>query len=241
MRQPVIIIVSVLCALLVLLQFNSYADKPESLSELVQRLSSPVPKIAGDAAFKLLKIAPHINPSVVRLACETAARVKEQNTHEWMTKVILKSSIDPTTRSLCALGAGLLTIIKNENGKPKAQIPSELVNALIDSLRKDDPYQVRIASARALGYTYSRKAICPLFDIVQDTSEDPIVQTVAADSLTKIMNFIVNLRGESIKKECSPGPDIPESGSFVTQEMLIKANLYIMDKFVNFIKKAMPQ
>jgi len=173
---------SILFTFLIFFPTSSISETQRSIPDLIKRLSSPVPEEAGDASFILLKTAPSLNPSVVRLACETAARVKEQKTYEWMVNIIRNKfkmhTFDPTTRSLCALGAGLLTIIKNEDGKPKAQIPSELVNALIDSLRKDDPYQVRIASARALGYTYSRKAICPLYDIVQDTSEDPIVQTV---------------------------------------------------------------
>lgn len=63
-----------------------------------------------------------------------------------------------------------------------------MVNALIEGLDHEEELRVRLASAQALGDTFSHKAVEPLRTIADNENEDPMLSAVALRSLTKILS-----------------------------------------------------
>lgn len=225
---------------LIIIPVNAFCKATADIPTLLKDLRNSDLQIVGEASVSLLKMADTLNPSIVRLACAAAARVKEDKARPWMVKIILNKKFDPSTRALCALAAGQTTFFKDNSNDDKASISTDVLNALIEVLDPSETIRVRAASARSLGYTYSKPAVCPLYGITKDPQDNAIVKYLASNSLTKIVNFIARIEEKKIPS-CSPGPEIPPGGSFVTTSQIYSAEVSVITDYGNLVGLALPR
>jgi HEAT repeat protein len=83
---------------------------------------------------------------------------------------------------------GVRGFAEEKKEEEEKKVSDNVVNALIKGLEKDEEIRVRLASAQALGDTFSHRAIEPLRAIADDENEDAMLRVVAVRSLTKILS-----------------------------------------------------
>lgn len=173
----------------------------KDIESVLSELSSTESKVAGKAAQELLKCADELNVGIVRLAISRCGEVEEWRCNPFLIKVFEErgkfdvgefDGFDATTRALSALAMGEIVggrgFAEEEKSEEEKKVSENVVEALIEGLDKGEEIRVRLASAQALGDTFSHKAVEPLRTIADDENEDAMLRVVAMRSLTKIFS-----------------------------------------------------
>jgi hypothetical protein len=173
----------------------------KGLESRIVQLISDDNKVAGKAAQDILKCAEELNVGIVRLAMSRAGEVEDWRSNPFLIQILEEKGkyengkfggFDATTRALSALVMGEIVGGRgfSEEGQDEEEkkVSNNVVNALIDGLDKEEEIRVRLASAQALGDTFSHRAVEPLRAIAEDESEDAMLRVVALRSLTKILS-----------------------------------------------------
>jgi len=236
-NRTYILILGIILSLIIVC--SAHAGKPQDTLTLLQYLTSSDAEIAGKASVELLKRSDQVSASVIRIAAATAAWAKAHKAVPFLVDLLLdqfvneesgaKASFDATTRAVCSLALGKIITLEERDGELKPRVKGSVVEAMIMTLSKEYPFQIRAASAWSLQYTFSSKAIVPLDAIVKDEKEDSIIKLLAAQSLTKISQF----------EHHSP-PSIPGSWTFVTPDMILTAQAELLLQFGNIMTHPKP-
>jgi len=196
----------ILCLFILFLTPYLFADRDtdkciKDIESVLSDLNSAEKKVAGKAGQEILKCADKLNVGIVRLAISRCGELEEWRCNPFLIEILEErgkyedgefEGFDATTRALSALAMGEIVGVRGfaeeEKEEEEKKVSDNVVNALIKGLEKDEEIRVRLASAQALGDTFSHRAIEPLRAIADDENEDAMLRVVAVRSLTKILS-----------------------------------------------------